>query len=433
MRGMLLLAVFAAIISAMILSPYAGLMGWAWFSFMHPHRETFGFTSTFSFDWYVALIAMLGWLLSRDQKFIPVGATPILIYLFTFWICVTTYFAIDPDFSYELWDRTIKSMALVLFVMMMTTNMVRMQALVWVIAISLGYFAVKGAGFVIFGSAGKVWGPEESMIRDNNHLGVALSCAVPLFLYLYRTSGNLWIRYGSLLVAISVILTVVGTFSRGGFVALMAMGLLLTVRSRAKLSVGLVGIIAIVLIPQIASEKWVERMNTIWDPNADESVQLRYSAWNTAWNVAVERPITGGGFSFGEQQQVWDRYSGLPAGTRFRAAHSIYFEVLGEHGFVGLALYLLMVASALRNTQVCIRMARDRPDRWIELDLAYALQVSIVGVLIGGVSLSLAYYDGFLTLYAMTFALRRILAFEPTTSTDQKVAQSYYRRFASGR
>ena len=78
------------------------------------------------------------------------GATPALLYLFAFWICLTTYFAIDSVQSYPNWERTEKSLILVLFVMLMTTNMIRMQALVWVIAISLGYFAVKGAGFVLF-------------------------------------------------------------------------------------------------------------------------------------------------------------------------------------------------------------------------------------------------------------------------------------------
>jgi probable O-glycosylation ligase (exosortase A-associated) len=246
------------------------------------------------------------------------------------------------------------------------------------------------------------------MIRDNNHLSVALASVLPLIVYLYRMSANRWARLGSAVVAISIVVTVVGTYSRGGFLALAAMGAIMALRSRAKLSIVFFSIVAAVVVFQVVPDKWLERMGTIGATEVDASVQGRYQAWNTAWNVAIQRPL-GGGFNFGERQAIWDQYSGLPQGTPYHAAHNMYYQVLGEHGFTGLALFILMLFSALRNTQVTMRAVRKSEEGRPQLELANALQLSILGIMIGSISLSLAYYDMFLCFYGMTYALMRMV------------------------
>jgi probable O-glycosylation ligase (exosortase A-associated) len=409
MRGLLLFGAFLAIIALAAIYPYAGLLAWAWFSFMHPHRETYGFAYDFQFDMSLALLTMTAWLFSRERKALPVGTTPMLILAFGLWMCVTTYFAVDPDFSYNIWERTEKTLIFVFFAMMMTNTMTRAHALVWVMVIALGYYAVKGAGFVLLSGSGLVFGPEDSMIADNNALSVALVTILPLLLYLFRNSEQQFLRIGCVAVAVAIVVTVVGTFSRGGFLALLAMGALLVLRSRSKFTMLAAGALVAVVLVQVAPDSWRERMDTIFAKNVDESVQGRFNAWSVAWNVASERPITGGGFRFGEQQRVWDRYTGISESTEFHAAHNIYFQVLGEHGFVGLAVYLLIILSALKNTQVASRLARDRTDARPADELANALQLSILCLAIAGNSLSLAYYDLHLTLFGLTFALRRLM------------------------
>lgn len=407
MRSFLLLAVFAALLGIAVVAPYAGLLSWAWFSFMHPQRETYGFTTYFSFDFYAAIFTMLVWVVSRERKVVPLGATTILLFLFAAWICVTTYFAIDPDFSFTLWDRTEKSLLLALFVIIMTTTLVRAHALVWIIAISLGYYAATGVGWIL-GGGGHVTGPQDSMIADNNALGVALVSIIPLLVYLGRTSANKFVAMGSLSTALITVLTVIGTYSRGAFLGLALMGVLMVVRSRAKLWGLGIGAIAVAIALATVPANWYQRMGTISE-TPDESVQGRYNAWHTAWNAATRRPLTGGGFSFGEQQAVWDEYSDLPKGSHLHAAHNIYFEVLGEHGFIGLTIYVLLMLSALRNTVLTVRKGKNWPEAKVAVELANALQLSIICVAVAGNSLSLAYYDVYLTLYALTFALRRIV------------------------
>ena len=101
--------------------------------------------------------------------------------------------------------------------------------------------------------------------------------------------------------------------------------------------------------------------------------------------------MIGGGFSavnLDEVAQAFQSPGSLKAG---KAAHSIYFEVLGDHGFVGLALYLLILAAAWFNTFTVLRLTRGRPDLDWANRLARTLQVSMIGFLIGGAALSMAY------------------------------------------
>lgn len=428
MRGLLLFGAFLAIIAIAVLYPYAGLLAWAWFSFMHPHRETFGFAYDFQFDLSLALLTMIAWLLSRERKVLPVGATPMLFLAFGLWMCVTTYFAVDPDFSYNMWERTEKTLIFVFFMMMMTNTMTRAHALVWVMVIALGYYAVKGAGFVLLAGSGLVFGPEDSMIRDNNALSVALVTILPLLLYLYRNSDQLVLRLGSAAVALAIVVTVVGTFSRGGFLALLAMGALLVLRSRSKFTMLAAAALVAVVLVQVVPDTWRERMDTIFSGEVDASVQGRFEAWKVAWNMASERPINGGGFRFGEKQSTWDHYTGLSERTEFHAAHNIYFQVLGEHGFVGLAIYLLIILSALKNTQTVSRLARERTDARPVDELANALQLSILCLMIAGNSLSLAYYDLHLTLFGLTFALRRMMEGVKVTEAPAPATVEPFRR-----
>ena len=82
-------------------------------------------------------------------------------------------------------------------------------------------------------------------------------------------------------------------------------------------------------------------------------------------------------------------------------AHSIYFEVLGEHGFVGLALYLALGWFAWRSCTQVRREAKSRPGGLWLADLVRMLQVSLVGYASSGAFLGLAYFDLYYHLVAL--------------------------------
>jgi probable O-glycosylation ligase (exosortase A-associated) len=137
-------------------------------------------------------------------------------------------------------------------------------------------------------------------------------------------------------------------------------------------------------------DEFYERMDTIKTYNQDASAMGRINAWTFAWNLALDRPIVGGGFNTFDPE-LFKQYAPNP--LDFHDAHSIYFEMLAEHGFVGLGLFIALFVAAFRNAGWLRRQAQDRPDlRWAG-DLGSMVQVCIAGYAVGGAFLGLAYFD----------------------------------------
>jgi putative inorganic carbon (HCO3(-)) transporter len=390
-------------------SPFIGLLAWLWVALMNPNREVHSFLHGAQLNLFMAALTAVAWLASRDRKLAPPNAFTILLVIFACWASISTYFALDRAHAIPIWDRTMKTIVLGLAVTMLADSRTRMQAVIWVIAVSLGYYAVKGGGFVLLTSGrDHVFGPENSMIEDNNALGLALIMLLPLLNYLRLTSAHALARWGLLAVIGLALIAIMGTYSRGALIALAAAGATYSVRSRKGLAVLLAVAVAAVVLPSILPPSWFARMSSIQAYDHDNSFQDRVAAWRTSLNIASAHPLFGGGFVAVEQDWVTQAYSSPGSLPHGRAAHSVYFEVLGETGFVGLAIYFSAVAAAILNTFLVLGAARSRPDLNWAGQLARMLQVSIVAFLAGGAALSMAYYDGAIVLFAITAALLRV-------------------------
>jgi putative inorganic carbon (HCO3(-)) transporter len=115
----------------------------------------------------------------------------------------------------------------------------------------------------------------------------------------------------------------------------------------------------------------------------------RINAWHVAYNVAKDR-ITGGGFSM-FQTPTFRQYASNPSDVH--DAHSIYFQILGEHGFIGLVLFLLLGFMIWRKASKVVRITKNRSSLKWAGDLAAMVQVSMIGYATGGAFLGLAYFD----------------------------------------
>ena len=115
----------------------------------------------------------------------------------------------------------------------------------------------------------------------------------------------------------------------------------------------------------------------------------RISAWLVAWEVAKTH-FVGAGMSY-QYPEFFFAYSFYD--TKVRAAHSIYFQILGNHGFVGLGLFLLLWFSTYRTAGWLRKNARTIPEAKWTADLGAMVQVGLVGYAAGGAFLSLAYFD----------------------------------------
>ena len=411
MRAIFLLVLFASILIRTIGAPQAGVLGWTWLTLMQPQRLVWGFFETFQFNMILALVTLLSWFFSREPKRPPLNFAIFLWLSFMAFITLTTIFALSPDAAWGRWDKTFKVMALGIFVATIMTNQLRIHALIWVIVLSLGYYGVKGGAFTLMtGAAGRVTGPESTGLGDNNNLALALCVLMPLINYLRLQSGHWLVRLGAAGAMGLNALAILGTYSRGGLIGLAITGGYLWWKSRQKVIIAFLAIIMAIPAIQIMPKDWTDRMQTIQTADQDASFQGRLAAWQFAINIAVARPLTGAGFNGSEDPAVFQHYNPGSVVVRWGlAAHSLYFQLLGDHGFIGLGLYLGLVGITWIYAGRTRRRARSDPTLAWAADLGVMIQVALVSFMVVGAALSMAYYDMIFLLISISIALHELV------------------------
>ena len=396
MRSILVTLLIFGSLPLIVVKPHVGVLVWSWIGYMNPHRLTWGFAYDFSFAMVVGLVTIAAWLFSREPKTLPWHPLVLLLAAFAAWVSFTTLFAAYPDHAQWKWDRTIKILLFNGFVTLgLITTRQRLDALIWVIVLSLGFFALKGAVFtVLTGGVYRLQGPAGSFIADNNSFGMALLMTVPLVRYLQLTAQSHRMRLGLLALLVCFLVAVLGTYSRGAMVGLAVTALALLVKSRHRMRLALVAGLALAAAVQFMPEHWHARIASIFAYEEDASAQARIDSWRYALEVAREHPVVGGGFEVFRGNQA-----ATPAG--YRSAHSIYFEILGEHGWVGLGLFLALGFGAYRTARSVIRRASDDQELSWAADLASMVQVSIAAYAIAGLFLNLATFDLYYHLIAI--------------------------------
>lgn len=408
MRDLLLTAFVFGSIPFILRNPFIGLLMWVWLGIMNPHRFTWGFAYDMPFAMTVALCTLVSMLLHPNRlNSFPVDRAAFALALFALWIGLAPLFSFHYDREIELWLRAIKIQVMVLVALLLVGDRRQIHWLVWVLAISLGAFGIKGGLFTLLtAGAYRVWGPAGSFIADNNTLALALIMVVPLFRYLQLHTENRWIRHGCVVAMMLCVIAAIGSQSRGAFLALGAMSFFLFAKSRQKGLVGLILLLALPVAWQLMPESWTERMTTIRSYDMDASALGRINAWWVAWNVAIDRFPFGGGFVL-DTQEIFNRYA--PDPTNIKVAHSIYFQSLGEHGFIGLALFLLVFGFAWLNAKWVMAKTNGSDDFLWAYDLASMCQVSLVGYAVGGAFLSLTYFDLPYYIVVILVVLRRLV------------------------
>jgi probable O-glycosylation ligase (exosortase A-associated) len=294
--------------------------------------------------------------------------------------------------------------------------------------LSIGFYGVKGGMFTLRGGGAQhVLGPSGSFIEGNTEIGLALVMMLPLMRYLHLTTEHRWIRRGLVVMMLLTGVAVLGTQSRGAFLAVGAMIAFLWLKSERKLIPGLVIASAATLTLMFMPETWWARMATTLDYQNDSSAMGRINAWQFAINLTMDRPIVGGGFNT-FTPSLFRVYAPNP--TAFHDVHSIYFEALGEHGYVGLMLFLLLALLTWRAGSRLIRLSQAPEEAWARR-LGAMAQVSLIGYWTGGAFLGLAYFDGYyliisLLVLALTVRERELRARsespEPSLAGAQTIA-----------
>jgi len=402
MRDILILLIFSVGAIAALKRPYYGALLWVWIGVMNPHRLTWGFAYSLPLAQIAVLVTLIGMLVKSKEVRWPGGGPIYMLALLTMWMGVTTLSAILIEPSFTSYLEILKVIFMTFIIATLVRTREEIIGLLWMIVLSIGFYGVKGGLFTLLtGGAHRVWGPPTSVVNGNNELAVALTMIVPLLYFLAqhvsivlhgRLSTVRWqrvIKLGTIVAMVLCAIAALGSQSRGALLAMIGMLSVLWWRSDKKIPLTVALIMVVPLILMLLPETWYARMDTIRNYQDDSSAMSRINAWAMAFNIAKDR-ITGAGFATAAPF-IYAQYA--PDPSIVIVAHSIYFQVLGEHGFIGLALYLSMWGLAYMMAGRIVKTAKTFPElKWAQ-SLASMLRVSLVGFACGGAFLSLAYWD----------------------------------------
>jgi probable O-glycosylation ligase (exosortase A-associated) len=409
MRDAVFLLAMLLLIPLAVARPFAGILLWSWISFMNPHRLVYGMAVNMPWAMAIFCATLLGCILAGEPRRFALNAVTALLLVLMVLFTLTSLAALGwSPAVWAKWNQVEKVLLGLLLTASLLTERRRVHALVWVMVISIGYYGVRGGIFsIVTAGSYRVWGPEQTMIFDNNHLAAAMLVTLPLMNYLRQQSRHAIIRFGLAAAMALTLLSTVTSYSRGALLGLAAATAVLWWRSRRKLVTGVVLAACLAGAIGFMPAQWTERMESIGTYEADASASERLLLWEISLKLALDRPLTGSGFTGPYTREVVDRVAlNGPA----RAVHSIWFELLGEHGFPTFVVWVLLTIAGAVTAMRLVRLTRGRPELAWAHDLGRMAQVSIVAYLVSGTFLSLSYWDFYWTLLvviAATYAVAR--------------------------
>lgn len=428
MRDIVFIIFFVIILFISFRKPFIAVSIWLWSGLFVPVYWLYGFAEAIRYNVVFAASAMIAYAFFKNKPPLKLDALFYLVLLFFIHTTITTNNTlIFPAVSWIIWENFFKVILLFLFIYLIVRKQNHFSLMIWSIGLSIGFFGlVEGLKFIKSGGFHQIHGPSGHILADNNHMALALLMTIPLLIFLISITPEKWLKIGLIGLVFVCVLAVLGTKSRGGFIGLVLVGGYFWLKTNRKLLATIGFLIVLFVASDLLPDKWFSRMETIKTAESDGSFSNRLVSWKIHTLMALERPILGGGFRAPQYGHIWrslsydfDKLSFIPSSQpsdKGWAAHSIYFQVLGDHGFVGLFLYLSIIVLAFLKLSSIEKYFKNE---W-QSKLARMIKVSLMAYCVSGAAVSMAYFELFYVLIAMIGCLSALkTASESQTKTER--------------
>ena len=354
---------------------------------------------------YVSSVLLLLTTLITRQRFILNGRIVLLllILLHTF---ISTVFSNYPAYSWPYWIEFLKAIVITYLIIILITDTTRLRLLLLVMGLALGLEQAKQGWYYLIFPPGVNNTNALPFLGDNNGVAVGMLMLVPIMAYLARTTQHTWARRGYWFLLIGCLFRALTTYSRGGFLACGALGVVYLLRTQQKLR-ALVGIIAVMMIvlPALPEAFWA-RMHTIQTYEEDTSATGRLHYWQVAIKMANANPL---GIGHNAYNAAYDKYD-LSYGKygRGRSVHSSFFGILAEAGYIGFALFAAILVGAFWS---CYRVQKHAVMGSIPVELAHgaaALEASLAAFVVGGSFVPFQYNELLWHFIGITIVLQQL-------------------------
>ncbi len=414
MLNLFLTLFVAGFLAAGIKRPFLFVLAYTYIDIVAPQKVTWGFLAHVPVSLIAFAFATLAWMAADDKNGSRFSPRQFVMLLLLMYCGLTTSSADFPVEAAEKWGWVWKALIFAIFLPLTLRTKLRIEALALVMVLSIGVIVI-GGGIKTIASGGGGYGELKLLVNDNTGLyeGSIISavaiCVIPLALWLAK-HGTIFkpswmVTLFAWGICFACILMPIGTQARTGLICVAVLGVMMLRSTKKRMTyiscVVIAGLVALPLLPH----SFTERMNTIGNHQSDQSASTRLEVWKWTIEYAKTHPF-GGGFDAFRQNEVSyetvksDQTSSNNAEVQTqrivekgRAYHSSYFEMLGEQGYPGLALWLLLhVMGVMQMEMLRRRYAKNPPEgfAWVT-PLADALQQAQIVYLIGGAFVGIAF------------------------------------------
>lgn len=413
MLNLFLTAFVAAFFAAGIRRPFLFVLAFAYIDIVAPQKVSWGFLQMIPISLIAFVGAVTSWAVAENKDGIRFSPRQFVLLLLLIYCGLTTRSADFPEDALEKWSWVWKALVFAMFLPLTLRTRLRIEALALIMVLSVGVIVIGGGIKTLAGGGG--YGELKLLVNDNTGLyeGSIIStvavCVMPLALWLarygtiFKPGWLVWLF--ALGICFSCLLMPVGTQARTGLICVAVLGVMM-LRSvkRRLLYIGVIGGLALVAIPFLP-QSFTERMNTIRNHQSDQSASTRVAVWKWTIEYAKTHPFGGGFEAYRQNVLSYDTIQAENAGDnntaietqrieeRGRAYHSSYFEMLGEQGYPGLGLWLLLHVLGVVHMEVIRRSyAKDKsPELGWVTPLADSLQQAQIVYLFGGAFVGIAF------------------------------------------
>jgi probable O-glycosylation ligase (exosortase A-associated) len=422
MRDMVMFLAMLLMVPMAIRNGFVAYILWGYTTVLSPVQYLYGFMQGVRYNFIFAAIALWSIYRGKNNNDVKVTFTKTyyLMVFFLIHVNLSTLFAMTPNGNLMLkYEIFIKGFTFILAMPYFVKSRSDIHVLLAMIALGLGlHGVVEGLKYIVSGGSHTVSGIPGSSLTDNNLFAVGMAMLIPILLYFRSALANKYAKIIALCAVILTIFTIIATNSRGGFLAMSVLGFWYFVMSRQKVFALAIVLSLSVLVLQVAPQSWFNRISTIETADEDNSFMNRVAAWQVGSAIAIDNPVFGAGFSAIENYWIWEKYKSMPSFFSVdmskynpKAAHSIYFQIMSDIGFLGFFLFLSMFIAAYFNKESIKRKIKkyDRKDLTWSRDLSDSIFLSLLAYLVGGAGVSLTYYELIYILILLTSVLNTIV------------------------
>jgi hypothetical protein len=322
-----------------------------------------------------------------------------MIWYFIGLLAVFIPFARNNYYAYATCSEMLKFMPFILSVLVCVDSIERLKAFMKFYVGLMIYIALYAMTHGGMGSG--------NYFADENDVSLYINMVIPFCYFLFLIEEKKWTKifYGAGLMI--GLLTVVVSFSRGGFVGLVIMFFIVWLVSPRKM----LTVFAILFLGTIvyfySGQAYRQEMETVTDTK-ESTAKARLNSWASGWDMFLDNPLGVGGNNF---QVRFPEYQGdrFNRGMWGRVAHSLWFTLIPELGVFGILIYFRLLYYNLKDIfSIKIRKKElSGSERYLN-SMSIAFVASLAGFFASASFISVLYYPHYWYLTAMIVATARI-------------------------